>query len=151
MRSGPAKRAEAILCLFVRGADIGWPISLPRSIAVPAEAENGTKRLGWMAPVPPVLHRASDDIHSRLERGFYIHFRRIEQVGIVSRFERSDCAAAVALVAPLQVAQHLVVICRPALGLELGSTPARTHRGGGRDIEFHRSIGADNSTDVAAI
>jgi hypothetical protein len=48
---------------------------------------------------------AGNDIHSRLERGFYIHFCRIKQVRIVGLLQRSHRALAVAGVPALQIVQ----------------------------------------------
>src|SRR5690606_35432652 len=99
----------------------------------------------------PLGQNIFDDGPRRLERGFYIHFARIEQVRAGRRLQRGVWAAHVAIVTALDIGQDGGEIAGPVIGLDLGQPAPRPHFRAGGDIELYRRIGADDRANVAPV
>src|SRR5690606_35702084 len=92
-----------------------------------------------------------DDVARGPERGFYIHFARIEQVRVDGRLQRRIGTAHVALVATLYVGEDGGEGAGTVLGLDLGQPAARAHLGARRDVKLHRRVRAHDGADVAPV
>src|SRR5262245_2310676 len=99
----------------------------------------------------PLIETPLDNVESRLERGFYIQKRGIEQARAGGGPERRHRPLAVAGIAPPYIGEHRLVGQLVAEGQELLPAAARPGLGIGGGEQVHLGVGADDAVGAAAI
>src|SRR5262245_23678593 len=110
-------------------------------------AEAVLLRSAYLMGLVPGGERGVDDRSRCQKRGLYIHFGGVEQVRVGGGPERRVGAAAVALVAALDIGEDGGEVGGAVIAFDFSEPAPGADLGACRDIELHVGVGADHGAD----